>query len=278
MNIFNILKYKAILKAKLVDLKAKKPGRYTFEALARACRVQKTYLSKVLNHDGNLSADQLYRACEFLKFSEDEFDYIYLVYEYETTQVDLRKKKIFEKITAYRRKYEVTESHIEAEIQKNSQTENLTNYYADPHLILVHMFCTVERFAKNPDSIGEFLGISKQRTAEIVTELCEMGVLKRSRNSIEVLKDNTHLSKLDTMYKVYRLQTRMKALELMNKEENPYYSFSVVFSSTARVREHIQENFMNFLKQTQKLVQNGEEEEVYQMNFDLLNWTEKNHA
>ena len=55
MNIFKYLNYKVILKEKIKDLKEGRRGRFTFEALARACRIQKTYLSKVLNHDGNLN-------------------------------------------------------------------------------------------------------------------------------------------------------------------------------------------------------------------------------
>lgn len=274
MNIFKYLNYKAILKEKIKDLKEVRRGRFTFEALARACRIQKTYLSKVLNHDGNLNSDQLFRACEFLQFNEDETDYIFLTYEFENTQVESRKNKIRQKISSYKNKYEVTESHIEVETQAVAPSVELTNYYADPNFILVHMFCTVDRFSRSPQLIAEFLGISQERNLEIINELCQMGVLKKTNGSVEVLKDNTHLSKLNVLYKVYRSQMRLKAIEKLNKNENSQYSFSVVFSSSKAVRADIQQRFMNFLKETQKSVQSNEEQEVYQMNFDLLSWSE----
>ncbi len=274
MNIFRYLNYKTILKAKIKELKEVRQGRFTFEALSRACRVQKTYLSKILNHDGNLNSDQLFRACEFLRFSEEEIDYIFLVYEYENTQVESRKKKIHQKIQFYKSKYEATESHIEVETQTVSSTQDLTNYYADPNFILVHMFCTVERFAKNPSLIGEHLNLSQKRILEVIDDLCKIGVLRKMNGSVQVLKDNTHLSKLNVLYKVYRSQMRLKALEKLNENESSNYSFSVVFSSVPSVRVNIQERFMAFLKETQKAVQSNEEEEIYQMNFDLLSWSE----
>lgn len=274
MSTFSNLNYKVLLKDKIIELKRKNSLRFTFEALARACRVQKTYLSKVLNHEGNLNTDQLYRACEFLRFSQEEIDYIFLVYEYANTQIDSRKKKLHEQILVYKKKSEKTESHLPLQTQ-STQTADLVTYYSDPNLILIHMFCSIRRFAEKPELIGEFLGLTKERINLRIKELTQLGFLEKAGSGVQVLKDNTHLSKLDVMYKVYRSQMRLKALEKMNKEESPQYSFSVVFSTDPMIRDRIQEGFMNFLKETQKLVQSGNEEEVYQMNFDLLGWSEK---
>lgn len=275
MSVYSNLDYKSLIRARIEELQAQDgPRAYTFEALARHCRVQKTYLSKVLNREGNLNPDQLYRACEYLRFQEKEREFVFLIYEHENTQIESRRKELKAKIEAIRSSQEKTEAHLDVQTQDN-QTIDLLKYYADADLVLIHMFLTIRRYALNPDLLLEDLSLGKPRLNKLLEDLEQMGVIRQEGSGWKVIKDNMHLSKTDLMYKVYRQNMRLKALEKMNKEDSQAYSFSVAFSSEPKVREQIQENFMNFLKSTQKLVQSGQEKEVYQINFDLLSWSEK---
>ena len=275
MNIFNILSYKEAIKKKITYLKANNIKRYTFEALARSCRVQKTYLSKVLNHQGNLSSDQLYRACEYLRFSEDEVDYLFFLFEYENTQIESRRKKIYEKILEYQKQNSATESHIDVKTELNKSANDLVRYYSNPYYILVHMFCTIEKYSEDTQLIGKQLKLSSKKVKEIISDLISLGMIEQVNGSMRVLQNNIHLSKDDLLYGIYRTQMRLSSIEMLNRSEKNNYSFSVIFSSSPDVRRQLQENFMSFLKSTQKLVKTNAEEEVYQMNFDLINWSEE---
>lgn len=66
---------------------------------------------------------------------------------------------------------------------------------------------------------------------------------------------------------------RLKALDQIEKNpQHDDYCFSVIFSTHPKVRSQIQSKFLEFLNEVQKLVGEHPEENVYQMNFDLLEW------
>ena len=71
-NPYDYIDYRKLLKEALLYKKSKFGQEFSFQAMSIACRLQKTYLSKVLNHHGNLDEDQVYLACQFLGFEEDE--------------------------------------------------------------------------------------------------------------------------------------------------------------------------------------------------------------
>lgn len=77
MSIYKHIDYKILLKNSLETKKSSLGRAFTYESMAKACRIQKTYLSRVLNRDGDLSRDQLYRACEFLGFSAAEKEFVF---------------------------------------------------------------------------------------------------------------------------------------------------------------------------------------------------------
>ena len=61
--------------------------------MADHMRIQKPYISKVINNMADFSSDQLYMACDFLGFGEDEKNYMLLLLELERTTYTERKKK-----------------------------------------------------------------------------------------------------------------------------------------------------------------------------------------
>ena len=67
---------------------------------------------------------------------------------------------------------------------------------------------------------------------------------------------------------------RLRALEQLDKISNDKaYSFSVTFSCTDAMRQAIQRKLLGFIGETEKLVADAKEEEVYQLNIDLFDWS-----
>lgn len=272
MNIYKHSDYKEILKSSLLHKKSSLGRGYTFEAFAQACHVQKTYISRVFNQHGDLSRDQLYRACQFLGFSANEKDYVFLTYDYQTTQISELKKKLLSEIDSIQNIQKLTESNISVETQ-NLNPEDLSRYYLDPYFSVIHMFLTIKKFSKEIHLIAQSIGISQDALLTYIEHLNRMKLIEYKKDQWIVLKDNLHLSKTSSLYKAYRSLMRLKSIEQMEHlTEEEFYSFSVVFSSDPEVRKKIKDEFLNFLKKTQNLVSQGKEQSVYQMNFDLFNW------
>jgi uncharacterized protein (TIGR02147 family) len=273
MNIFNEKSYKEILTKVLLHKKKLRPH-YTFEAMARACGVQKTYLSRALRHKSNLSLEQLYLACEFLKLKSLETEYVIAVFSYETANHAKRKAHYFEKINELKNRALQTEANLNLKTQSIKEKQSIGMYYVDPLYSLIHMFLTIEEYLIEPMLMSKSLGISETRVMEYLEDLETMGILSQEGKRWKVLQNNIHLSENSPFVKAHRNLLRLKSIEKMDRlDKKDFYSFTVAFSTEASINKQIREKFLNFLEEVQALVQNGKEKEVYQLNFDLLKWS-----
>src|SRR3989339_493234 len=270
LNLFNYLGYKEILKELLAYNKREKNTRFTFQDMAKAARVQKTYLSKVLNRDGDLSFDQLYLACRYLEVTSEEMHYIELVYQMNLTYLPGRKKELLVLIKQIQKKYNKSETHLQAD-KVNVLQKDLSEYYLDPDMQIVHMALTVERFRRTPHTICRELQIPEFKLNQILEKLEKMQVIGKSEGRYIVLRENLHLADDAGFVIQYKIMQKVKSIELIQKlSPEQKYNFSVIFSATPEVKMEIQENFFKFLKKCQASVQNAKPQELYQLNFDLF--------
>src|SRR5438067_732825 len=108
MRVYDCDSYKSFLRTSLLQKKqAVSSSRYTYERMARACGIQKTYLSRVLNSDAShLSDDQLYLACRFLGVGLVERDFLLLLRDWERSSVPERKAELAARIASQREKHQ----------------------------------------------------------------------------------------------------------------------------------------------------------------------------
>jgi uncharacterized protein (TIGR02147 family) len=272
MDWFALTSYKDFLIQYLLFRK-KARSSFTFEAMAVACSVQKTYLSKVLKHKGNLNLDQLYAACEYLKLKPIETEFVFALYHFETATHPARRALYQNQLVELRRRSLTTDAKISVSTEKIQATQ-VAEYYADPMFSLVHMFLTIDRFRKAPQLMGEILQLTSEKLSLYIDRLEKFGIIEQSGAGWKVIKDHMHLPEDSVFVKAHRTLLRMKALEQLERlDHKDYYSFTVVFSSEESVQKEIRLRFLQFLDEVQKLVEKGREKEVFQLNFDLLKWS-----
>jgi len=102
--------YRSALR-KALESRKKTDPKATYQNLAQAMRVQKSYLSKVLNQGAELSSDQLHLASKYLEFSEQQESYIELLLQHSRSVIPDRRTQILSKI-----------QKIQA---KNAETKNI---------------------------------------------------------------------------------------------------------------------------------------------------------
>lgn len=275
MSVFEQLTYKDILKRALLEKKSRHGAKgFTFQKMAEHCRVQKTYLSKVLSRDGHLTSDQLFLACEYLGLNKEETEFTALLYEHERSQIERRKEGLANQIRTTRRAHHKTESHIKGE-SITVTSEAMAIYHLDPYLPIVHIFLTVDKFGKNPNEIANALDISKQKLADLIKKLEGLRIIQFKDGRYRSIVDNIHLKPDSPIFPAYRNLMRLKSLQQIEKlGTDQSYNFSVVFSTTPDVKDKIQKEFLELLSKSQKWIGNANETAVYQMNFDLFNWSE----
>jgi transcriptional regulator with XRE-family HTH domain len=271
-EIFSETDYKEILKKQIIYKKKLRPH-YTFEAVAKACGVQKTYLSRILRHKGNLSLDQIYLACDFLKFKSLEIEYTVAVYLQQICTAEKRKSFYRNRAEEIRKKALNTESKLSVKAQ-NPASQMLSQYYADPYYSLIHMFLTLEEYRQNPQALASVLSIDQSRVSSYLDDLESMGIIQQQGRRWKVVKNNIHLPESSPFVKAHRSLLRVKAMEKIDRlDPKDFYSFTVVFSADGVVKRQAHELFLTYLEEVQDLVNNSAETEVYQMNFDLLKWS-----
>ncbi len=275
MSIYSAQNYKDVLKNTLLSKKERMGAKgYTFQKMAEVCGVQKTYLSKVLSREGHLTSDQLFLACEYLSLSLEERQFTFLLYELEKSYVEKRKEEILKEIRNIRRKHQTTDSHIKGQ-KVSVVAEDMSQFYLDPLQQIVHMFLSVEKFARSPSSICEILNIPKLKLTEILKKLESLKVVHYKNDRYFVSEDNLHLNSSSYLYPAYRKLMRLKAMEQIERlNSDQSYNFSVVFSTQPEIKDRIHKEFLELLTKSQKWISAAKETEVYQMNFDLFTWSE----
>ncbi len=257
----------------LTDDRKSKRKAVTFEAMAEYCGIQKTYLSKVLNKEGNLSLDQLTRASEFLKLNAFETEFLENLYLLNITQILTRKLKYQQALEKARKEVLKSENSIKSE-SEDLHHLMIEKYYLDPFYQLIHIFLTIDSYAKNAQEIGKKLGLPKRNFDHYLMDLVDWKIIELKNGIYKVVKNNLHLPKDSDLNTTFRNSSRLASQSKMNASEaDDFYAFSAIISCDDQTKQKIQKRFLDFLKQCQNDVIKSDSKEVFQLNFDLLKWS-----
>lgn len=130
MNIYLSRNYRQILRQLIEERRVHDP-RSSFQSLATAARIQKSYMSKVVTGKTHLTADQMFLITRFLELDLDAAKYLELLLERERTGVEGRKQELERQIEVARAPHLASQAYLKAEAVSVS-TGGLTDYYLDP--------------------------------------------------------------------------------------------------------------------------------------------------
>jgi hypothetical protein len=274
INIYELGCYKTVLRKRLMEKRRFISGKYTLAKMAQACRVQSTYLSRVLNQEKpQLNEDQLYSACNFLGFNPDEQEYLFLLRSIQTCDLLAREEQLMNKLQVIRTRHTRTENSLVA-TKKSTDIVVDDRYYLDPDYILVHACLAIKGFANRPIALADALEMSKEKVISILSLLESCQLIAMVGEKVVLKIDALHLPRNSELFEFYRTAQRLAALEkIRHLGEKDSYNFSVTFTSNSTAMESIKFEFQKFLKVVQRITQSTEDEDAYQMNFDLFRWT-----
>lgn len=273
---FSETDFRKVLKDALLQLKSVSGQRYTFQKMADACRVQKTYLSRVLGGNGTLNADQIFAACHYLKLAPQECEFLQLLGEQERSVFPERKKQIEISVSRIRKQALRSESALDASINESTRDANL-HYYLEPYAQVVHLFLTIAHYQRNPARIAEALRLEPKYVWSIVEKLAQGGFVVVEDGRYRSVPVDLHLPADSTLYPSWRTLQRTLTLQKIQRTstDNSDYHFTVLFSSDPDARNRIQTRFLEFLREMQEIVKQSDETQVYQANFDLFSWSDE---
>jgi uncharacterized protein (TIGR02147 family) len=254
-------------------LRKKKNSKINFQSLADAIRVQKPYLSKVLGGKADLNFDQLYLASRYLNLSKTEEKYLQLLLDYSRSSLELRRRKLFEEITKFQGEQLKSASYLDS--KKFNYTEaDYEEYFLDPINIIIHMSLMIPRYQSNLDLIGRDLALTETRVRTSLDLLERLKLVRIDKKIYKVIKSNLHLNADSKIFFPHHLLMRLLTLYRFQAKQlgkNPYYT-SITFTANPAILAEIKEEFLQFLKRTEKLVDGAPSESVFQLNFDIFQW------
>lgn len=277
MNIYATTDYRKIIVTTMDERKFLDKS-FTFQSMATFIRVQKPYLSKVLNKKADFSSDQMYMACEYLEFNEEETQYLMLLLEYDRTTYLVRKKKILSEIQKIQDSKRDSKNVIAKEIQNLSLVDldnsTLADYYLDPIVQIIHIFLLIPRYVKNPKLIADHLSISEDNLQDVLKKLVELRIIEINENKIKVVVKTMHLPRESKLVGVTQQMMRQFASYRMSRLPwSLKKSWMVTFNSNEESRKKMELEFNLFLEKVRNISSEGPKTDCYQMSFDLFPWS-----
>ncbi len=271
MNIYEHQCYIAVINS-YIDIIKSTGRKITYQKLAQEIGVQKPYFSKVMSKQTNLSQDQLYKICQYLQIKDEKYRYMTLLLEKERTGVEKRKKELSKEIAHYQSKFIQTKSYLEASIIEE-QTQTINDYYLTAYAQIIHIAFSISKFSKKPEELRKELNLSQERFQSVISILLENEIIQYKDERYTSTRKSLHLSPDSTIFQAWLGQMRaLSAQRNLQIDKSQKYNFSVVFSSDENAYKEIKTKFMKFISTIEKSVKKSENQQVYQLNFDLHEW------
>lgn len=245
---------------------------FTFDYCARSARIAKSYLSRVLAGKADLSTDQLWLISDALDWNADEREYALLCLEWSRASVAERKKALAARIKAIQEKFSQTHHSLEKINVVGQNATNLTWYYLEPLIQVIHVGLTIPKFARQPSLLQDALGIGSDRLNKSLRTLVENGFIELTNKGYRTVTDGLHLSGESDLYAPWRnlmLQFLHSVLSWKAIQKTDI-SFNALFTATDAERESIHQDFLKLLNRARHLSEKASPSNLYQLNFTLV--------
>lgn len=276
MNMFTENDYRTIIRRCIEERKKTEPT-YNFQELAKKMRIQKAYLSRVISGKAHFSSDQLFLACQFLNFNEEEKEYLFLLLEIAKSGLEDRKKQLMKKIDSFQVKYLVTKKFLSEKTFSGSSLDFI-DYYLNPLNQIVHICLSINRFRADLKQIAKELHVPLDKIIFSVHQLEKMGIIEKTKNDQYVNRiKNLHLPKDSKIYQSWLNQIRFFGLmQSHHISQDNKYNFTAIFSGNSILRKKIQIKLLEFIKEIEPTIKDSRPSGIYQLNLDVFSLTEEN--
>lgn len=243
---------------------------FTSTKVAKKMRIQRSYLSNVLNGRGSLTQDQAYLFSRAVGLSASEEHYLSLLLELDRSVVEERKREIIELLKAINLPKDSSGNRMKS-AGVNVSEEAVAKYYSDPHYPICHMYLCIDEYANDPWSLAAKVGLSRDKLSEIFEVLEQCRVIERGTMGIKMLQDNVFLAREKPFAKTHALLFRLKAVDAFNHGKDPEgYFFTASFAATEALRLKLKEAWLRMLQEISGEIVDCEATDVYHLNLDLF--------
>jgi len=260
------------LREAVEERKSQGQASWSFQRLAQAMGVHKSYLSAVFKGRAQINADQLFLASQALQLNARESGFLALLLDYEKSGVEERRRALKKDIDARRSEASAVHASLPRRHLVESPAE-LAAYYLEPLHQVVHMALAIPAFARQPEKLRVALELSRPRFDRILEALVSFDLAEKdSAGAFRFKGRNLHLPKDNPLFRGYQRAQRQVLIERLG-ESSEELSFSAYFTADAEAASRIREKLLSAIRDVQSEVQRAPSERVFQISLDFLPWT-----
>ncbi|MDQ3235581.1 MAG: DUF4423 domain-containing protein [Pseudobdellovibrionaceae bacterium] len=234
----------------------------SFSKLASHTRIQRTYLSQVINHKHHLNNDQLYAISMALHLLPEQRQYLQLMSEWERCKLEPRKQQLAERL------HSLEAAHPLAYDASGLPPDPLDDYFCDPLAEIVLKFLSIK---KTPPVIRECLGLSLARCDEILQTLEKSGLIERNGDGIRVIRSSVFPPENSPAERIRNIQGRLKVSHNKLKQRHiDEFMYNWWFISHPERKKELKIKYLHLLQDIYRESLTVPHEHVYQLTIDLI--------
>ncbi|MBY0372251.1 DUF4423 domain-containing protein [bacterium] len=240
-------------------------GRGQYRKIASQLSIHTSLVSQVFRGTKHLTPEQGYALAENLGLDEEETDYLLLCIQRDRAGSRSLKRFYQCKVEVLRSKWELPSSRVRprSELQESDKAE----FYSHWYLSAVRLLTSIEG-CQTVDAIAARLGLPAKLVADVARFLVASGLCEERDGRLKTIMLRTH-TPADSPHVVRHHQNwRLKALEKIQFQKEPYISFTSPFTASLEDRAKLRRLTSEYLGEFSRVVDESPAEQLFCLNLD----------
>lgn len=266
VNIFEYTDYKTYLKALIKESDVRG---YT-SRLAEAAGCQVSYLSNSLSGKAHLLQDHAHGLADYLKLTDDERDYFFLILDYQRANNPAYRKYVHKKITERQAVSRDLKSRLRKKSLAPSEADpSLQHYYSNYLYAALHIAVSIPAL-QDVKSLAKFLGLPDALILNYLKQLQGMGLVEHKGQAWLWKSGDLHLPKDSPWVQTHHANWRLKAITEIHLNRSDSLHFSGVQSLSRKDLDKLRFEMTRWIQQFRETTGPSDPEELICFNLDLF--------
>jgi uncharacterized protein (TIGR02147 family) len=264
-DLYSHASYKTYLKA--IESQDARGGRGFRSRIAQALRCNIAYISQVLNQNAQLGLEQAEELNAFLGHSGEESEFFLLLVQFERAGSVKLSSRLKTQIDKRRGERLLLRNRVD--IKQSLSPASQIQYYSSWEYSAVHVALTVPELS-SVESISKELGIPRQRVAEVLEFLDQVGLAKRKNGKFNVGEGRIFLKSDSPMVWKHHTNWRLRAIHSYQEARADRLHLSTVFSASHADIERMKKALLDCIEDVRGRIKDSKEETVHCLNVDFF--------
>lgn len=245
-----------------------------FRRVSKLTGIHPSYFSRVMKGIGRFSQMQLFLVADLLKFSEEQKNFLVLLWNYSESTLPTEKLFFKKKIAEVRDQKLKVSANISVPVIDPIHTKiQLESYYNNAITAEIHMLLTLPQYCNNLEALRDRVRLSPAKFEKELQKLKETGLIEMSNGKINKIQQNLHLDEDHPLSQRNHINWRLQSIQNLEVDSPAQFDYhlSAVFSCDEQGKSQIRDSLRKAVIAAQKIAsQCTHNNEVYHLVIDLF--------